>query len=68
MKRRSKIIAQQCRYYEVDNIFEYMVSLYLNGISPLLENYSRNSNERTERNLYSISFQKLNLFISKKSY
>lgn len=23
MKRRSKTIAQQCRYYEVDNIFEY---------------------------------------------
>ena len=31
MKRRSKTIAQQCRYYEVDNIFEYMVSVYLNG-------------------------------------
>ena len=30
MKRRSKTIAQQCRYYEVDNIFEYMVSVYLN--------------------------------------
>lgn len=31
MKRRSKTIAQQCRYYEVDNIFEYMLSVYLNG-------------------------------------
>lgn len=31
MKRRSKTIAQQCRYYEVDNIFDYMVSVYLNG-------------------------------------
>ncbi|WP_329903517.1 hypothetical protein [Porphyromonas pogonae] len=31
MKRRSKTIAQQCRYYEVDNIFEYMVSVYPNG-------------------------------------
>lgn len=31
MKRRSKTIAQQCRYYEVNNIFEYMVSVYLNG-------------------------------------
>ena len=27
MKRRSKTIAQQCRYYEVDNIFDYMVGL-----------------------------------------
>lgn len=31
MKRRSKTITQQYRYYEVDNIFEYMVSVYLNG-------------------------------------
>ena len=23
--------AQQCRYYEVDNIFEYMVETYING-------------------------------------
>ena len=31
MKRRSKTIAQQCRYDDVDNIFDYMVSVYLNG-------------------------------------
>lgn len=31
MKRYSKTSVQQCRYYEVDNIFEYMVSVYLNG-------------------------------------
>ena len=31
MKRRSKTVAQQCRYYEVDNIFEYMVETYING-------------------------------------
>ena len=30
MKRYSKTIAQQCRYYEVENIFEYMVSVYQN--------------------------------------
>ena len=30
-KRSNKTAAQQCRYYEVDNIFEYMVSVYLNG-------------------------------------
>lgn len=30
-KRSSKTIAQQCRYYEVENIFEYMVEVYLNG-------------------------------------
>ena len=26
-KRHSKTVAQQCRYYEVDNIFEYMVEV-----------------------------------------
>ena len=30
-KRRSKTAAQQCRYYEVDNIFVYMVETYING-------------------------------------
>ena len=30
-KRSSKTAAQQCRYYEVDNIFEYMVETYING-------------------------------------
>ena len=29
MKRYSKTIAQQCKYYEVDNIFVYMVETYL---------------------------------------
>ena len=40
MKRYSKTIAQQCRYYEVENIYEYMVSTYLNGnITPFKRLY-----------------------------
>ena len=31
MKRYSRTVAQQCRYYEVNNIFEYMVETYQNG-------------------------------------
>ncbi len=31
MKRYSKTVVQQCRYYEVKNIHEYMVSTYING-------------------------------------
>ncbi len=31
MKRYSKTAAQQCKFYEVDNIFEYMVETYING-------------------------------------
>lgn len=26
-KRRAKSVAQQCKYYEVENIFDYMVSV-----------------------------------------
>ena len=29
--RRNKTVAQQCRYYEVENIYDYMVSVYING-------------------------------------
>ena len=36
-KRRSKTVEQQCRYYEVGNIFEYMVETYLNGNMSVLE-------------------------------
>ena len=57
MKRRSKTIAQQCRYYEVDNIFEYMVSVYLNGnISTFGELYKElNRKDRKEFIFYLFS-------------
>ena len=57
MKGRSKTIAQQCRYYEVDNIFEYMVSVYLNGnISAFWELYKElNRKDKKEFILYLFS-------------
>ena len=50
MKRRSKTIAQQCKYYEVDNIFEYMVSVFQYGnISAFGELYKElNRKDRKE--------------------
>lgn len=30
-KRKNKSVSQQCKFYEVDNIFEYMVETYING-------------------------------------
>ena len=50
MKRRSKTIAQQCKYYEVDNIFEYMVSVFQYGnISAFWELYKElNRKDRKE--------------------
>ena len=39
-KRRNKTVSQQCKYYEVGNIFEYMVETYINGnISSFKELY-----------------------------
>lgn len=29
--RRNKTVAQQCKFYEVENIYEYMVNVYING-------------------------------------
>lgn len=31
MKRYSKTVAQQCNYHEVENIYEYMITVYLKG-------------------------------------
>ena len=68
MKRRSKTIAQQCRYYEVDNIFEYMVSVYLNGnISAFGELYKElNRKDRKEFITYLFSGQSENSVVSNK--
>ena len=57
MKRRSRTIAQQCRYYEVDNIFEYMVSVFQYGnISAFGELYKElNRKDRKEFILYLFS-------------
>ncbi|MCD8281627.1 MAG: hypothetical protein LUC22_00030 [Prevotella sp.] len=30
-KRRNKTAAQQCKHYGVENIYYYMLSVYLNG-------------------------------------
>ena len=57
MKKRSKTIAQQCKYYEVDNIFEYMVSVFQYGnISAFGELYKElNRKDRKEFILYLFS-------------
>ena len=57
MKRRSKTIAQQCKYYEVDNIFEYMVSVFQYGnISAFGELYKElNRKDRKEFIFYLFS-------------
>ena len=59
-KRSSKTIAQQCRFYEVDNIFEYMVEVYLNGnISSFGELY-RELNKDARRDFIDFIFSEVN--------
>ena len=50
-RRYSKTAAQQCRFYEVDNIFEYMVETYINGNHSTLRSYTTNSTRKRERTL-----------------
>lgn len=60
MKRYSKTIAQQCRYYEVGNIFEYMVEVYLNGnISSFGELY-RELNKDARKDFIDYIFSEVN--------
>ncbi len=49
--RRSKTVAQQCRYYEVENIFDYMVETYINGNASHLKELYKELN-RDARTLF----------------
>ena len=60
MKRRSKTIAQQCRYYEVDNIFDYMVSVYLNGNISAFGELFKELNRRDRKEFISYLFSEAN--------
>ena len=48
-KRSSRTAAQQCRYYEVDNIFEYMVETYINGNISVFRELYRELNKDARR-------------------
>lgn len=50
-KRSSKTVAQQCRYYEVDNIFVYMVETYINGNISVFRELYRELNKDARRDL-----------------
>lgn len=59
MKRRSKTIAQQCKYYGVDNIFKYMVSVYLNGNISAFEELYKELNRRDRREFITYLFSEV---------
>ena len=55
-KRHSKSAFQQCRYYEVDNIFEYMVETYINGNFSTFRELYHELNKEARKGLHRFSF------------
>lgn len=59
-KRHSKTASQQCRYYEVDNIFEYMVDTYINGNITSFKDIYRELNKDARRDFVDFIFNEVN--------
>ena len=59
-KRTSKTAAQQCRYYEVDNIFEYMVETYINGNHSTFIELYHELNKETRQDFVEFLFNEVN--------
>ena len=48
-KRNSKTAAQQCKDYEVENFFEYLVEVYINGNFESFRSLSHELNKDARR-------------------
>lgn len=59
-KRRSKTVEQQCRYYEVGNIFEYMVETYLNGNMSVFRELYHELNKDARKDFIDFIFYEVN--------
>ncbi|MFR9500296.1 MAG: hypothetical protein SNH18_07625 [Rikenellaceae bacterium] len=59
-KRRAKTVAQQCKYYEVENIFEYMVETYINGNASHLKELYKELNRASKRLFVEYCFTEMN--------
>ena len=59
-KRTSKTAAQQCRYYEVDNIFEYMVETYINGNNSTFSELYNELNKEARQDFVEFIFNEVN--------
>ena len=58
--RRSKSVAQQCKYYEVENIFDYMVETYINGNVSHLKELYKELNRDARRLFIEYCFEDMN--------
>ena len=59
-KRTSKTAAQQCRYYEVDNIFVYMVETYINGNFETFRRLYHELNKEARQDFVEFLFNEVN--------
>ena len=59
-KRHSKTASQQCRYYEVENIFEYMVETYINGNFSAYKELYRELDKDARRDFVDFIFNEVN--------
>ena len=59
-KRTCKTAAQQCRYYEVDNIFEYMVETYINGNHSTFRELYHELNKEARQDFVEFLFNEVN--------
>lgn len=59
-RRTSRTAAQQCRYYEVDNIFEYMVETYLNGNKSVFRELYHELDKDVRRDFVDFLFSEVN--------
>lgn len=59
-KRRGKTVAQQCSYYEVENIFDYMVDTYINGNANTLTRLYKELNREARRQFIEYCFDDMN--------
>jgi hypothetical protein len=59
-KRTCKTAAQQCRYYEVDNIFEYMVETYINGNHSTFRELYHELNKEARQDFVEFIFNEVN--------
>ena len=66
MQRYGKTTAQQCKYYEVDNIFDYMVETYLNGNISTFQKLYKKLRLEAKREFIRYAFDKVNPRYQKK--
>ena len=59
-QRHSKTASQQRRYYEVDNILEYMVDPYINGNIPSFKDSYRELTKGARRDFVDFIFNEVN--------